>query len=149
MDKMNNTSNLLLVDSSVLPDVFEKVVEAKKLLATGQVKNNSEAAKQAGISRSAFYKYKDFVFVHNQEIDEKVVTVSASLNDNPGVLSSVINEITRLGGNILTLNQNIPVDGVAPVSISIRLERNIDLIDITNELRRINGIVDLKIRATR
>ncbi len=149
MDISKNTSNLLLVDSSVLPDVFEKVVEAKKLLAMGKVKNNSEAAKLAGISRSAFYKYKDCVFVHNQEIDEKVVTISANLSDNPGVLSGIINEITKLGGNILTLNQNIPVDGVAPISISIRLEKDINLSAITEGLQKLSGIVDLKIRATR
>ncbi len=149
MDISKNTSNLLLVDSSVLPEVFEKVVEAKKHLAMGKVKNNSEAAKLAGISRSAFYKYKDCVFVHNQEIDEKVVTISANLSDNPGVLSGIINEITKLGGNILTLNQNIPVDGVAPISISIRLEKDINLSDITEGLQKLSGIVDLKIRATR
>ena len=49
----------LLVDSSALPDVFLKVLQAKELLASGSVSNISTAARQAGISRSAFYKYKD------------------------------------------------------------------------------------------
>ena len=64
-------SRLLLVDSSVLPEVFLRVVEAKRMLAVGQVRSLSEAAKAAGISRSALYKYKDCVFVHNEALDDK------------------------------------------------------------------------------
>ena len=72
-------SRLLLVDSSVLPEVFLRVVEAKRMLAVGQVRSLSEAAKAAGISRSALYKYKDCVFVHNEALDDKVITLSARL----------------------------------------------------------------------
>ena len=42
----------LLVDSSALPDVFLKVLQAKELLASGSVSNISTAARQAGISRT-------------------------------------------------------------------------------------------------
>ena len=72
-------SQLLLVDSSVLPEVFLRVVEAKRMLAVGQVRSLSEAAKAAGISRSALYKYKDCVFVHNEALDDKVITLSARM----------------------------------------------------------------------
>ena len=44
----------LLVDADVLPEVFLKVLQAKELLASGAVTNISTAARQAGISRSAF-----------------------------------------------------------------------------------------------
>ena len=67
----------LLVDSSALPDVFLKVLQAKELLASGSVSNISTAARQAGISRSAFYKYKDYVF--DAETGREAITVIATL----------------------------------------------------------------------
>ena len=56
---MKEHSKYLLVDSQILPEVYLKVILAKKLLAQGKAKSASDAAKAAGISRSAFYKYKD------------------------------------------------------------------------------------------
>ena len=50
---------LLLVDAGVLPEVFGKVLEAKEHLQSGRAATAAEAARMAGISRSAFYKYKD------------------------------------------------------------------------------------------
>ena len=89
------------------------------MLAVGQVRSLSEAAKAAGISRSALYKYKDCVFVHNEALDDKVITLSARLEDRPGVLSGLLNSLSEQQGNILTVNQNIPVDGVAAVSLPV------------------------------
>ncbi len=142
-------SKLLLVDSAVLPDVYLKVVEAKRLLAVGQVKNLSEAAKKAGISRSALYKYKDYVFMHNADIDQNVVTFGATLEDRPGVLSALINRFSVAGANILTVNQNIPADGVAPVSVSARLEGGIGTEDLARQLRLVEGVVEIRILSTR
>lgn len=111
----------LLVDTDVLPEVFLKVVYAKKMLAQGKAKNASQAAKLAGISRSAFYKYKDCVREYSSKMSDNIVTIYVSLADEPGVLSSVIAELYNLGANILTVNQNIPVDSVAHVSISAKI----------------------------
>lgn len=149
MAEKSNHPKLLLVDASVLPDVFERVVEAKRLLAVGQVKNLSEAAKEAGISRSALYKYKDYVFMHNENIDEHVVTMNTNLVDRPGVLSGMINELSLTGANILTVNQNIPVDGVAPVSISARLGIEADIDQIVRRLETLDGVVEVRVLTTR
>lgn len=142
-------SKLLLVDTAVLPEVYGKVVEAKRLLAVGRVKNLSEAAKKAGISRSALYKYKDYVFMYNAGLEQNVVTLSATLEDRPGVLSGLINAVTRAGANILTVNQNIPSDGVAPVSVSAQLEGGVQPEDLLRQLRLIEGVVEIKIPSGR
>lgn len=138
-------SHLLLVDSSVLPDVFLKVVRAKRLLATGEVRSFSEAARLAGISRSALYKYKDRVFLHTEDPQNRVITISANLEDRPGVLSSFLNLLSENNANILTVNQNIPVDGVAPVSVSVRLPVTLEIDELRAMLHPLHGLVDFHI----
>lgn len=142
---MSEAPKYLLVDTRVLPDVFLKVVQAKKLIAQGKAKNLSEAAKLADLSRSALYKYKDFVHIYNQSVSENIVNFFATLEDEPGVLSNLISELYKEGGNILTVNQNIPVDGVASVSVSMRLnpeQTNED--QLITRIRELPGVVDLR-----
>lgn len=139
MDKM------FLVSAQALPTVFRRVVEAKRLLAVGRVKNFSEAAKATGISRSALYKYKDHVFSYEGNIDRSVVTVSVYLEDRPGVLSNLIDCFSREGANILTVNQNIPADGVAPASVSARLGTGSRVEDLLDQIRALDGVVEAKL----
>ncbi len=113
---------MLLVNASVLPAVYSRVLEAKQLLSTGGAKTAAQAAQMAGISRGAFYKYKDHVFAYNRQTAGRVVTLNALLQDNPGILSALIGALSEAGANILTLNQNIPAGGTAAVSVSIRTD---------------------------
>ena len=108
-----------LIEEDVVPEIFIKVLQAKRYVATGKAKNASEAAEMADLSRSAFYKYKDNVLEYRMN-DSAVVTLYFSLEDVPGVLSNIINTLYECGANIVTVNQNIPSDGAAPVTISIR-----------------------------
>jgi len=108
-----------LVNSAVLPKVFAGVVEAKKLLQSGKVKTINEAVNKAGISRSAFYKYKDAVFQFTEGSRGKIITIALTLDHMPGVLSNVLNVIANMGANILTINQNIPIHGMANVTMSV------------------------------
>ena len=94
----------LLVDSSALPDVFLKVLQAKELLASGSVSNISTAARQAGISRSAFYKYKDYVF--DAETGREAITVIATLLDKTGALQSLLSGISAAGASVVTITQS-------------------------------------------
>ena len=120
---MEDKPRFLIVSTDVLPSVFLKVIEAKRLLSKAQAKNSSEACRMVGISRSAYYKYKDNVQVYEDNATGQLHTLYMRLSDEPGVLSHVLQELYKAGANILTVNQNIPVDAVAVATISIQITR--------------------------
>lgn len=138
---MNKDSTYLLVDTSVLPEVFSKVIEVKQILGKGKVKSINEAVKEVGISRSAFYKYKDFVFPFYETSRGKVMTLFFVVEDLSGILSGIINQIALAKANILTINQNIPINGLADVTISIETAGMIkDIKELMDEIGRIEGV---------
>ncbi len=139
---MANEEKFLLVDERVVPDIFKKVLEAKKYIATGKAKNSSEAVKLANISRSAFYKYKDHVMEYTSRASSNIITLYLVMEDMPGVLSSVINHLAEYGANILTINQNIPSDGVAAVTVSIRMtDVTLEEEQLIERLHSLRGVV--------
>ncbi|MCL2068867.1 MAG: ACT domain-containing protein [Oscillospiraceae bacterium] len=142
---MQDIPQYLLVDSRALPEVFLKVVEAKRLLAQGKAANLSQAVKLAGISRSAFYKYKDCVHAYRGEDTRGIATLYCELCDEAGVLSSLLSELYRAGANIITINQNIPIDGVAPVTVSMRMGGGGSREDLLLEIRTLPGVVAARI----
>ena len=101
-----------IVSEDALPDIFIKVAEAKRMLQVG------EAARRMNISRSAFYKYKDAVQPFQDLKAGRIITFYALLKDNPGVLSNYLSIFANSGANILTINQSIPTNGCAAVTIS-------------------------------
>ena len=134
-------SKFLLVDSSALPPVFSKVIEAKEYLRTSQASSTAEAVRMAGISRSVFYKYKDAVYPYQERVPENIITVQVVLYDKPGVLLSVISQFYNAGANILTINQNIPVKGKAVVSVSARIDKMGEpLGTFLERLRQVDGV---------
>lgn len=116
---MNHSSTYFLVDSEVLPEVFTKVIEAKKLLSSGKSKTVNDAVKEVGLSRSAFYKYRDCVFPFYETSRGRVITLYFVVEDFSGILSRIINKIAQSRANIITINQNMPINGLADVTISI------------------------------
>ena len=110
----------LLVDAEVLPDVFLKVLQAKELLASGAVTNISSAARRAGISRSAFYKYKDCIF--DARSTQQIITVLATLLDETGALQALLGGISAAGGSVVTINQATPENGAAKVEVTVRTD---------------------------
>lgn len=136
---MEDKSQLIVVDANILPDVFTKVLEVKKLMARKDEKSFASACKRIGISRSAYYKYKDSVFSYDELFNRKIVNLYLLLNDIPGVLSSVLVFLNSINANILTVNQSIPVDGAAAVNISIRMTS-----EINEEIKSLNSISDLE-----
>lgn len=138
---MAESPKYLLVDSAVAPDVFVRVVHAKQLIAQGKAANSSQAARMAGISRSAFYKYKDYVHRFDEQMQQSLITLNATLEDEPGVLSNVLTQLYREGANIITVNQNIPVDGVALVSVALRLGKDVSPEQIISVMGSIHGVL--------
>ena len=135
----------LVVETAVLPEVFTKVIYAKSLLESGEITNISQAAKLADISRSAIYKYRDSVFPYVNEMSSKVLSIYVLLRDKPGVLSGLISELYSHGVNILTINQNIPVDGLAAVSVSVSLDATtVNDMEMVNDLKKLDGIVEAR-----
>lgn len=142
----NDGSKLILVSSNALPEVISKTLEVKKLLANREEKSSAAACKRAGISRSAYYKYKDCVFAYEEKLTQRIVNIYATLKDEPGVLSGLLSTLHSINANILTLNQSIPVDSVAGITVSLKF--NTDEYDITGILSMISevpGVVEAKI----
>ena len=107
-----------LVDADMLPEIFLKVADAKERLQTGEAATVADAVGQVGISRSAFYKYKDAIHPFQDLKRGHIITFSLLLRDRPGALSGVLGVFAECSANILTINQSIPVNGTANVSIS-------------------------------
>ncbi|MDD6187622.1 MAG: ACT domain-containing protein [Oscillospiraceae bacterium] len=133
----------LLVDSDVLPEVFLKVVKAKELLAAGNVKNLSAAAKEVQISRSALYKYKDKIFDVSEA--KTVVALHVVLIDELGALQSLLKLIAKYNISIVTITQSAPVDGTAAVSLTMKVRDMIGDVDsLVEEMNRQRYVVTAK-----
>ena len=137
-----------LVQADVLPEVFAKVVQAKELLETGEVRTVAQAVERVEISRSAFYKYKDAVSAFHDMNRSSMVTFNMELRDHQGVLSSVLAIFAGNGANILTINQSIPTNGVAPVTITADTEHmRISPDALLTALRKTKGVVTVQVMA--
>ena len=131
-----------LVEAGVLPEVFIKVTEARELLETGEVRTVAEAVERVGISRSAFYKYKDSIMPFRDMRHGSIVTFNALLRDKKGVLSSLLTIFAGSGANILTINQSIPNNGTAQVTISAITENmSISMDELLNAARTLYGVI--------
>ncbi|HIT73125.1 hypothetical protein B5E58_02295 [Tyzzerella sp. An114] len=145
---MREDKNFFIVDKSVLPEIFLKVMEVKNLLESGKEKTVQDAVAKVGISRSAFYKYRDAVYPLYENTRGKTVTVSVNLDDSPGLLSSILNSIADAGANILTINQTIPINGIANVTITIETnDMKGDMSTFVKKIESIHGVQTFKIIA--
>ena len=115
---MSGPAKYFIVEADAMPEIFRKVAEAKRLLETGEERTVNRAVQAVNISRSAFYKYKDAVRPFHDMLHGRIVTFQVLLRDEPGILSGVLNVLSGTGLNILTINQNIPVNGCAVVTMT-------------------------------
>ena len=134
-----------IVAADALPEIFIKVAEAKRMMQTGEVDTVGAATKRVGISRSAFYKYKDSVQPFNDMKSEHIITFYAMLKDTSGVLSRVLSVFATSGANILTINQSIPTNGCAAVTISAETS---DMAESLEQLRWLQNGYRIKVGLT-
>ena len=137
-----------IVSADALPEVFVKVAEAKRMLQVGEASTVGQAAAMVGISRSAFYKYKDAVQPFQNMKAGHIITLYALLRDNPGVLSNYLSIFAASGANILTINQTIPTNGCAAVTISAETNHlQTSLEELLRHLNAMDGVVRAEILA--
>ena len=126
-----------IVAAEALPEVFIKVAEAKRMLQVGEADTVGEATRRVGISRSAFYKYKDTVQPFQDMKTGHIITFYAMLRDNPGVLSNFLSIFANSVANILTINQTIPTNGCAALTISAETSDMTEALD--EMIARVSG----------
>ena len=145
---MGSSTKFYIVAADALPEVFIKVAEAKRLLVTGEAETVGEAAQMVGISRSAFYKYKDSIQPLSNIKVGHIITFYTMLKDNPGVLSDVLSIFAGSGANILTINQSIPTNSCASVTISAETsDMEMSLEELMETVSAVDGVVRFDILA--
>ncbi len=136
---MNST--YLIVDAKIVPEAYRKVVDAKAKIASGKYKSANDAIREVGISRSTFYKYKDYVFSSGELGRERLVTLEFTLDDIPGVLSAILNVLADCHLSVLTINQNIPMNDVANVTITFKSDSQDENLDeLLKVLKGVKGV---------
>ncbi|MBB4825835.1 chorismate mutase [Sporosarcina luteola] len=108
-----------LVREDVLTESMQKMLEAKRLLASGEERTIQEATKRVGLSRSAYYKYRDTVFPFESIARERILTIFIQLEDRQGSLATILQIISDARCNVLTIHQTIPVQGRANITLSL------------------------------
>ncbi|MDO6656004.1 ACT domain-containing protein [Anaerobacillus sp. 1_MG-2023] len=138
--------NFYLVREDVLSDSMLKTLQAKLLLESGTVESVREAIDEVGVSRSAFYKYRDTILPFHTMIIEQIVTLSVHLEDRSGALSRVLSTVASLGCNLLTINQTIPLQGYATVILTMEIgETNLRISNLLEKIKDIEAVNNAEI----
>ena len=138
---MTKQTQYYLVQGAILPEVIIKTVKAKELLNAGAVATVKEAVEKVGISRSVFYKYKNGILPFYESLRECVVTITLELLHESGVLSEVLGTVAEFSGNVLTINQTLPLQGMAIVTLTVETNSmSVDMKEFMQKLEQIHGV---------
>lgn len=135
-----------IVDKRILPNSIQNVIKVNDIVQQEKI-SKYEAIKRVGISRSTYYKYKDYIKPFFESGKDTVFSIYMSLEDQPGVLARILDVIADTGMNILTITQNIAIDGVSKSTIALQTNEDV-LRKIEGMLERISelkGVKDLRI----
>ena len=145
---MAQDTKYYIVEASALPEIFLKVAEAKRLLSVGQAATVNEATQMTGISRSAFYKYRDAVLPFQNMMTGRIITFQLLLHDTPGILSFILTMFADFKANIITINSIVPTNGCAVVTISAEtMDLTVQLEELLQQLRSTDGVITVEILA--
>ena len=123
-----------IVDRRILPTSIQNVIKVNDLIQQEKI-SKYEAIKRVGLSRSTYYKYKDYIKPFFESGKEKVFSIHLALVDDPGILARILDVIASHDMNILTIIQNIAIDGIGRATISVQTTENI--------LRKIEGMLEI------
>lgn len=124
----------IIVDRRILPTSIQNVIKVNDLIQQEKI-SKYEAIKRVGLSRSTYYKYKDYIKPFFESGKEKVFSIHLALVDEPGILARILDVIASHDMNILTIIQNIAIDGIGRATISVQTTENI--------LRKIEGMLEI------
>ena len=145
---MSEKTTYFVLKEKAVPEVLRKVVEAKRLIESGRCISVQEATDRVGISRSSFYKYKEDIFPFHDNVKGKTITMVIQLEDEPGILSEILQTVARYHANILTIHQIIPVNGIASLTLSVDvLPETGDVSEMVEVMEKTQGIQYVKILA--
>ena len=145
---MSKESKYYIVEASALPEVFLKVAEAKRLLSVGEASTVNEATQMTGISRSAFYKYRDAVLPFQNMMTGRIITFQLLLHDEPGMLSKILTLFAEYQANIITINSIVPTNGCAVVTISAEtIDMTIQLEELLQKMRSTSSVIKAEVLA--
>ena len=144
--KDKDNKEFYIVDKRILPKSIQNVIKVNDLISKTKISKYS-AIKKVGISRSTYYKYKDFIKPFCEGGDDRIYSLHLSVKDRVGMLSEVLDAISKEKINILTVVQNMPVDGVAKTTILLKMAatmaKKVD--KIISKIEKIEGIIDIRI----
>ena len=137
---MANNPKYYIIESSALPEVFLKVAEAKRLLDTGEASTVNDATRSE--------ERRDSILPFQNLMAGRIITFQLTLHDETGNLSSLLTIFAQWGANILTINQTIPTNGCAAVTISAETNHlQTSLEELLRHLNAMDGVVRAEILA--
>ena len=140
--------NYLIIHKSILPEYYEKVLQVRRMMESGKKKDVSQCVREVGISRSTYYKYKDYILEPMALSGGRKAVLSMMLTHEPGVLSALLSCISQSGGSVLTITQSLPIHGRASVTISLDVtELASDFSNLLQAMEKIAGVEQLKLLA--
>ena len=84
----------------------------------------------------------------NDMKSEHIITFYGMLKDNTGVLSRVLSVFATSGANILTINQSIPTNGCAAVTISAETSEMAETLEqLLSNVSNVDGVVRFEVLA--
>ena len=117
----------LIIHKSILPDFYELVINARDLVEN-EGYSTSAACKEVDISRSTYYKYKDYIYKPSREFGRKAI-LSFKVADKKGLLGTILNVIYETKGSVIAINQGIAIKDIAYITLTLDLAESKESID--------------------
>ena len=139
---MEHSPKYYIVEAAALPEIFQKVAEAKRMLETGETDMVYVVAQAVGSSCSAFYMYRDAIAPFQNLMAGRIITFQIMLKDKAGILSEILTIFANCGANIQTINKSIPTGGRAMETISAETSNlNCNIEALTQQIAERTGVV--------